>query len=77
LRDLSAQQRAALSLFKKKRRISSHDIQVHFNLQPSTARALCQRWVEEKFLVIINPSRKARMYTLAPWVEELLFGMSY
>ncbi len=74
LRDLSAQQRAALSLFKKKRRISSHDIQAHFNIQPSTARALCQRWVEENFLVITNPSRKARMYSLTPELDKLLFG---
>ena len=65
LRDLSARQRKALALFQQQNEIAASDIQKLFGIQPRTARAWCADWVEAGFLVVSDPSRKARKYRLA------------
>lgn len=70
LRNLDRKQRSALTLFEESREISAKDIAVLFGFRPRTATALCQRWVTEGFLVISDPSKKARRYRLAASYEE-------
>jgi Fic family protein len=72
LQKLNARQRKVISLFKKSTIITAHDIQNLFGLTPRTARALCQLWVKEDFLVIVDPAKKTRKYALSKDFAELL-----
>ncbi|HZL66678.1 MAG TPA: Fic family protein [Candidatus Limnocylindrales bacterium] len=70
LRNLDSKQRKVLLLFEKSREVSAKDIADLFGFQQRTAAALCQRWVEDKFLIVTNSSNKARRYRLADSYEE-------
>lgn len=72
LRNLNPQQRQVLGLFLRSREITRNDIAKFFKLPARAAYLLCQRWVREEFLVIANPSTKARSYRLADCYEELV-----
>jgi Fic family protein len=72
LRELSAPQRNALSLFRHSQRISAKELATFFAISPRTASDLCVQWVQEGFLVLANPSKKARSYQLAPRYEALI-----
>ena len=65
IKKLDAKQRKTLTLFRKKYEITSSDVQKLFNYKPRTARALLAKWVTDGFLVITDPSNKARKYKLA------------
>lgn len=71
LRKLDPRQRTALSLFARQRVITSRDVALLFSFAPRTARLLLQKWTEQGFLAISDPSKKARKYTLAPEFEKL------
>ena len=73
LRKLNSRQRKALELFRDQREITASDLVRLFGIKPRTATAWCNKWVEENFLVMTNPSRKARRYALAG-VYEALYG---
>lgn len=64
LRELDAKKRRGLALFQNQNRITSSDVATLFGLKSRTARDLCQKWVKEGFLVITDPSKKARQYRL-------------
>jgi Fic family protein len=72
LRKLDSRQRNVLTLFQKHALITSIDVANVLNLQPRTARALCQKWVEEGFLIIADQAKKSRKYRLAPAYEDVL-----
>lgn len=72
LRELSAQQRKALSVFRRARRITAKELASFFALSPRNASDLCVKWVQEGFLTIDNPSKKTRRYQLAPRYEALI-----
>lgn len=72
LRSLSPQQRRALGLFLRTRTATSAALAAFFKLNPRRASALCTRWVEAGFLVVDNPSTKARSYRLADSWEALV-----
>ena len=65
LRKLNARQRRVLSLFENSAQITSNDIENLLKVSPRAARTLCQQWVKEGFLIVGNPSKKARTYELA------------
>ena len=65
LRTLDPKQRRALELFKEYEVVTSRQIGELFGFKPRTSTALCKRWVEVGFLEVIDPSNKARRYTLA------------
>lgn len=67
--DIDPRKRTALTLFTKKKIITSFDIEKLFNLKPRTARALCKKWVQEGFLIIANPAKKIRSYQLNPAIK--------
>lgn len=68
--DIDPRKRTALTLFTKKTVIASHDIEKLFKLKPRTARALCKKWVDEGFLIIVNRSKKIRNYELNPAINK-------
>ncbi|HEV2600941.1 MAG TPA: Fic family protein [Candidatus Babeliales bacterium] len=64
LRRLDPKQRKALELFAQFEVVTSRQIGELFGFKPRTSAALCVAWVEQGFLRIVNPSNKARTYTL-------------
>ncbi len=72
LRGLNPRQRKALSLFHEYDEITARDIESLFEIKPRTARAWCAQWVDSGFLVVTNPSRKARKYGLVGRYQSLL-----
>ena len=72
LRDLSPRQRKALSLFQQQNEIAASDVQSLFGIQPRTARAWCADWTDTGFLIVSDPSRKARKYRLAEKLRGLV-----
>lgn len=73
LRELDAQQEAALALFKKRKVITSKDVQIFFNLSARTARAMCLKWLRDGFLVLKDPAKKSRKYELNSQISKKLF----
>jgi len=70
LRELSPRQRKALTLFQKQNEITAADVQALFGIQPRTARAWCADWTESGFLIVSDPSRKARKYRLSEKLRD-------
>lgn len=71
LRRLDPRQRTALTLFARRQFITSRDVSELFSFAPRTARLLLQKWAEQGFLRIADPSKKARTYRLSPEFERL------
>ena len=65
IRSLDARQRKVLPLFDDWAEITAAQIADLLSLSPRGARALAQKWVQDKFLVIANPSKRGRTYRLA------------
>jgi Fic family protein len=72
LRELTAQQRKALSLFTNTSTITSRDAAGFFGISARAGSALCLKWAEQGFVVIDDPSKKARRYRLAPTFEAIV-----
>jgi len=72
LRTLDLRQRMLLSLFETQDKITSSDVQKILKIADRSARLQCQKWVSEGFLIIIDPSKKGRLYGLAPEYEKLI-----
>lgn len=72
LRELTPQQRKALSLFTRMKIVASSDIAKFFKITTRGASALCLKWVDDGFLMIVDPSKKARRYQLAEKYERLV-----
>ncbi len=72
LRTLNPRKRKALELFKTFAVVTAAQIGELFGFKPRTGAQLCQNWVKEGFLVVVNPSNKNRSYGLAPAFEVLI-----
>jgi Fic family protein len=72
LRNLSSQQRKALSLFLRSKTVTSKDLAEFFKNSPRAAASLSAHWVEDGFLVVANSSKKTRSYQLAARYEALV-----
>lgn len=72
LRKLDLRQRMLLSLFSAQEKITSSDVQKILKISNRSARLQCQKWVNEGFLIILDPSKKRRLYGLAPIYEKLI-----
>ncbi|MDZ4288956.1 MAG: Fic family protein, partial [Prosthecobacter sp.] len=70
MRELRPLQRQALGLFLQSRVVTSNEIARYLGIALRQARLQCAKWVEEGFLVVENPSKKARSYRLAERFEE-------
>ena len=73
LRQLDARQRKVLDLFRKSEWITAIQVEKLLGLSSRTGRHLCQRWVEEGFFVLIDPSKKARKYGLSRGLAKILY----
>jgi len=65
IRSLDARQRKVLPLFDAWAEITTSQIAELLKLSPRSARALAQKWVQEGFLALANPSKRGRTYRLA------------
>lgn len=72
LRKLDAKQRKALELFREFNVVKSSQIAELFGFKPRTCSTLCHQWVESGFLKIVDPSKKARKYSLSKTYEKLI-----
>jgi hypothetical protein len=72
LRNLDSKQKKALALFEGSREITAGEIAGLFGFRQRSAAALCQRWVLAGFLVVADPSKRARKYRLNDEVEAIL-----
>jgi Fic family protein len=72
LRELSAKQRMSLDLFLQQKEITTKDLANHLGVSRRSASILIKKWLDNDFLVIGNPSNKARTYLLKKKWEELL-----
>ncbi len=64
VRSLDARQRKVLSLFDEWAEITTSQISELLNLSPRGARSIAQKWVQDGFLAIGNPSKRGRTYLL-------------
>jgi len=74
LRTLDPKKRKALELFRSFAIVTAAQIGQLFGFKPRTGAQLCKNWVEEGFLVIVNPANKNRSYRLSPPYEALVQG---
>lgn len=65
IRSLDARQRKVLPLFQEWTEITTPQIAQLLKLSPRGTRALAQKWVQDGFLAIANPSKRGRTYRLA------------
>jgi len=72
MRTLDPKQRKALELFKQYRVITNAQLAEFLGFTLRSSAALCKKWVNEGFLQVVNPSFKARTYTLAVPYEKLV-----
>ncbi len=72
LRTLDPKKRKALELFQQFTEVTAAQVGQLFGFKPRTSGQLCKDWVDEGFLVIVNPANKNRSYGLAPKFEMLI-----
>lgn len=72
LRELSSQQKQILKLFINSKEITAKKLSEYFQLSTRQARNICQRWVSDGFIKILNPSPKTRSYVLHEKYESLV-----
>lgn len=65
LRKLDPRQRKVLELFRASETVTSRDVERLFTISQRTARLLLKQWAEGGFLVVADPSKKARKYALS------------
>src|SRR5436305_1632594 len=72
LRRLDARARAVLALFARQDRITAPQVARLLGLSDRTARLLLQRWTEDGWLAVANPSRRGRVYELSASYRQLI-----
>lgn len=72
IRQLDPRQRKTLALFRDQETITSTDIERLFKLSQRTARDLLSRWCQAGFLVVADPAKKSRKYSLSRAYHGLL-----
>ena len=74
MRELRPLQRQALGLFVQSRVVTTGELAEYLGIGQRQGRELCAKWLGDGFLVVENPSKKARSYRLAQRYEEGLAG---
>jgi Fic family protein len=65
LRRLDPTQRKALELFRGSTVITSRDVEALFGVSQRTARNLLTAWVDDGFVVVVDPAKRTRKYGLS------------
>jgi Fic family protein len=76
LRRLDPRARAVLALFGRQDRVSTREVASALGLSERMTRELLTSWVEEGLLEIVDPSRRARAYTLSAVYRQFIGGLS-
>ncbi len=76
VRRLDARARAILALFNRQDRITASDVARLLGLADRTARLLLQKWTEDGWLVVADPSRRGRVYELSATYRQLIGTLS-
>jgi Fic family protein len=74
IRELDPKQRQLLDLFRRQGSATTAEIATALGLSPRTVRPLCAEWIASGFLVVRDPSRRNRLYRLAPAWESAIIG---
>jgi Fic family protein len=72
LRELDLKQRKVLALFQTQKTITSKEIGELFGFKPKTCSNLCRKWVDDQFLIVVDPSKKSRKYELSGRFHSLI-----
>jgi len=72
LRRLDPRQRKALELFRDSNVITSRDLETLFGISQRASRNLLSAWVVDGFVVVADPAKKTRKYTLSAEFAALL-----
>ncbi|MSP53528.1 MAG: Fic family protein [Gammaproteobacteria bacterium] len=72
IRTLDPRQRKALELFQEFKIVTSKQIGELFGFKPRTNTQICNAWVENGFLEIVDASNRGRKYKLAKQYEDLI-----
>lgn len=76
LRRLDPRARAVLALFVRTERITTADVAGTLGLSDRMARILLRRWVEDGWLEVADPSRRARAYVLSANYRQFIGSLS-
>ena len=76
LRRLDHRARIVLGLFAKKETITAPDVAEELGLSERMARNLLGTWVEDGWLEVANPSRRARAYSLKALYRQYIGSLS-
>jgi Fic family protein len=76
LRRLDQRARIVLGLFAKKETITAPEVAEELGLSERMVRNLLKNWVEDGWLEITNPSRRARAYSLKALYRQYIGGLS-
>ena len=71
---MNPRQRRALELFSDSSVITSRHVETPFGISQRAARNVLSAWVRDGFVVVTDPARKSRKYSLAAEFAELLPG---
>lgn len=74
LRELDEKQKAILILFEKSKVVTAKKVQEFFAISLQAAQALCLKWQQFGFLIVVDPSKKSRKYQLNKELEKKLFS---
>ena len=76
LRRLDPRARTVLALFLRTDRITTADVAGALGLSDRMARTLIARWVEDGWLEVADPSRRARAYVLSASYRQVIGNSS-
>jgi Fic family protein len=76
LRRLDPRARVVLALFAKAERITTAEAAEALGLSARMTRSLLQQWVADGWLVVANPSNRARAYALSATYRRYIGGLS-
>jgi Fic family protein len=76
LRRLDRRARLVFALFTQTDQITAQDVAHTLGLSPRTARLLLNAWTNDGWLVVANPSNRARAYTLSAEYRQYVDRLS-
>ena len=76
IRTLDRRERIILSLFAEKSEITSSDVMRSLEISMRMARVLLTDWVQKGWLVVLNPSNRARSYGLTAIYRQYMNSLT-
>ncbi|HYG61215.1 MAG TPA: Fic family protein [Thermoanaerobaculia bacterium] len=76
LRQLDARARVVLGLFSRQERVTAPDVASALGLSDRMARVLLKEWVDQGWIRVADPSRRARSYDLSAIYRQFIGSTS-